>query len=170
MRFGMRPFGEGTAAVVTVKFRDEMPAGNPGFELMGSKGVKVETPPVRIQDAKSGRVEASWRVRMTEQGEHELSLQLDGGKALSKKVWVGDPSGIERISNGRYSSRDIGQAFLEPVEAPIDPKTGIRSVTVYHPAASLSFFGFWETHWLVWFCIISIVVGFALKNKFGVQI
>jgi uncharacterized membrane protein (DUF106 family) len=170
MRFGMRPFETGKDAVVTVKFRDKLPEGNPGFELVGTKGVKVERGPVRIDDPKSGRVEASWRIRMTEPGEHELALHLEDGEDLTKKIWVGKPRGIERISNGRYSSRDIGEAFLEPVEAPIDPKTGVRSITVHHPEASLSFFGFWHTHWLVWFCILSIVVGLALKNKFGVQI
>jgi len=170
MRYGMRPLEEGKAAVVTVKFHGSMPEGNPGFELKASRGLAVESPPVRYHDRESNRVEASWRIRAEEPGEHEVTLELEGGEAVTKKVWVGQPRGIERISNARYRSSNIAEAFLDPAEAPIPPAAGVDAITVHHPDASLSFFGFWHTHWLVWFCILSILVGLALKNKFGVQI
>lgn len=169
LRFGMRPLEVGKSAVVTVKFHGGLPQGNPGFELKASRGLKVETAPVRIADRATQRYEASWRIRADEPGEHELVLELDG-ETVAKKVWVGYPGGIRRISNGRYRASSIMQAFLEPGEAPIDPKAGVEAITVKHPSGSLSFFGFWETHWLVWFCILSIAAGLALKNRFGVEI
>jgi hypothetical protein len=169
MRYGMRPLEVGKTATVTVKFHDAFPQGNPGFALKASRGVKVETLPVRVFDRVANRKEASWRIRAEEPGEQELTLEI-GDETITKKLWVGDKPRPARISNGRYRSSNIGQAFLEPAEPAIDPELGIDAITVKHPAASLSFFGFWNTHWLVWFCILSIAVGLALKNKFGVQI
>lgn len=169
MRYGMRPLEVGKAATVTVRFHDALPEGNPGFALKVSRGVKVETPPVRIDDRTSNRKEASWRIRAEESGEHALVLEV-GDQTVTKKLWVGDIGKVTCISNGRYRSGNIVQAFLEPAEPAIDPELGIDAITVKHPAASLGFFGFWNTHWLVWFCILSIAVGLALKNRFGVQI
>lgn len=169
MRYGMRPLEEGKTAVVTVKFRGSLPEGNPGFRLKASRGITVETPPVRIKDASSNRLEAAWRIRAEEPGEHELVLELSD-RTVTKKVWVGRQSRVVRISNGCYRASNLAEAFLEPAEPPIDPQAGVNAITVKHPGASLSFFGFWETHWLVWFCILSIAAGLALKSRFGVQI
>jgi hypothetical protein len=46
----------------------------------------------------------------------------------------------------------------------------LQSITIDYPAASLGFMAGGEIDIMIWFVVVSMAVGFALKGAFGVEI
>jgi len=158
--FAFRPLETGEGAVLTVQLRD--PAGGAGrVALEAPAGIRVETPPVRATSV--GQV--SWRIRAQEPGRHRLAIRV-GGETVEKEVRVG--------SNwGATSSRRTGAGFwdvlLYPGESPINRSSAVERIDVGYRPLDLDVLGF-GIDWLIFFFVVSIAAGFALRKPLGVEI
>jgi hypothetical protein len=154
-RFGRLPLRPGQTAVVTAEFPGAIP---PDVVLVGPEGgeVTVETPAVRIPSRK----EVSWRVKAHREGEFSLTLR-DGEKEYPKRVVVGE--GVQTVSAQRPGR--IPDQILFPVEGPLD---GIEGIRLEYPRAQVRLLT-WETHWMVFFVLVSIAVALVARYPLGVE-
>ena len=189
LRYGVRPLEVGEKALVKIKVRDAAMIQR-GLRLESGEGIVVETPGVRIPSER----EVCWRIRAEKPGAYVLDVRTgaadsrtsdaatsashaapaasgdlpaaSGNLLVRKTIEVGRggrPVAYRRTGTG---SLDL---LLYPGEPPIPAATGMESVEIIYPEARLEFFGL-RIHWLVAFCILSIVFGFAFKPILRVQI
>lgn len=160
-RFGVRPLEAGETAVVRVRVHSgDLLADPAGAGLESRGGVVVETPPVRIPS----RREVLWRVRAGAPGRHTLTVHLGELPVVEKELVVG---GTTRLLSAERAG--AGGLLLHPGEPPLDPSLPVESVSVGYPQPELTFLG-WNVHWLAWFFIVSIAVGYLLKGVLGVEV
>ena len=152
--FGYRPLRPGEDVILSVEVRDGATGLLGSVLLHGRNGVAVETPPLRIAQAK----EVDWRIRAGAPGIHTVSLE-SRDRRLEKQVVVGQ--GLARVSPSRLRP-DFWQALLYPGEPPIPEYAQIERIDVGYPARLIRIFR-WEVHWLVVFFAFSM--GFALLFK-----
>lgn len=160
LRFEARPLAEGEDTLITVQFRDPS-AIDEGVVLEAPAGISVETPPVRA--ASVGQV--SWRIRAEEPGRHQVVIRV-GDEAVEKEVRVG--SAWEATSS-RRTGAGFWDVLLYPGESPIPGSNRVERVVVGYRPLDLSLFGF-GMDWLIFFFVVSIAAGFALRKPLGVEI
>jgi hypothetical protein len=120
--------------------------------------------------------QTSWRLLSDRVGIHRLKVTMlddkDGGSRVIDQVEIPFvvTDKVSRLQTIRRASvSGFGEAILEPGGAPIPRDSKFDSISVRYPRREVSFFG-WETSWIWPFIIVSIVVGFAFKGIFKVQI
>jgi len=164
---GLRP---GDETLVRVQLADDwkdagVPAsGNPGrpqVTLEVPDGVKVETPTVWAAAAD----EVVWRVAAEKDGKYELGVKA-GDQTYTKSLVVSDRRqrlAPTRVAGGLTNFDDL----LHPGESTLPARGPIRSISVeYHEAGMTLELANW-----VWaFFGLTIVIGFAVKDRFGVTI
>jgi len=157
--YGMRPLKVGESTQVKVVLG---PGGTglPTGELQIPEGLSVETPAYRSPAGS----EVMWRVRAVGEGQHEMKVVIDGAEA-AKSVVVG--AGLHRLSERR--GRSFLDRLLYPVEKPLPKDSGILAIDIQYPDADVKM-GPVETHWLVFFFVLSILFAFALRGPLGVEI
>lgn len=153
--YGKRPIAPGEESVVTVQWNGELPQSEPRLET--PEGITVVTPAVRIPD----EGQASWRIRADREVQGELVLS---GGEVTKKIVAG--AGVHNLMSRRVRSLVLWPLFFG--ESPISGDA-IDWIEVEYPPAEVRMFGL-ETHWLVWWLVISMVTAFLLKGKFKVTI
>lgn len=158
LRYGRSPLEPGDAAVVTARFSDGIEA----VDLSATEGIAIETPAVRAKT----RNEVSWRIRAREKGTQVLTLRV-GEHRLEKEVRVGSDR-VGRVESIRVAGNPLDN-LTHPGESPLPKSSPLRSIEVHYQNADVPIFGI-GLHWLVHFCVFSILAGFALKNVFGVQL
>lgn len=146
---------EGTASAA------EREAG-PQVSLDVPAGLVVETPGVWIPSEK----EIAWRLAAEDPGDYEVKVTVAGETPVVKKVRVGD--GVARRSPTRLPAGFVNQV-LYPAEPPLPQDSRISLISLVYPEAEVSFLG-WNTHWMIVFLLLSIVLGFALKGVFKVEL
>jgi uncharacterized membrane protein (DUF106 family) len=165
VRYAHRPFQPGETSIVTVSVDDPAWARGEALQLVGSDGVEVTSPPLRIPQ----RAEVDWTIQATKPGIHELTLITPSGRVTKEiRVSVGTSPLIALApSRGRAASG----LFLEfPAEQPLPGSSGIRGINVLDwPHRELRILGF-GVHWLIAFFVISVAAGFAVKDLFGVEV
>lgn len=126
---------------------------------------------VNLDDARAPRMILSFTPEV--EGDHELVL-TSGGESVHKTMAVGETSHrrLARIRTSEPLARfaaaeDPMVYFGEPV---IPAGSFVRAVTVDYPPASLGFLAGGEIDIMILFVLVSLVVGFALKGAFGVEI
>ena len=142
-----------------LKVRLAGPAEPTDLELSVPPGMRVETPAVWIPTLR----EAAWRIVSEQPGTYELSIRIDG-QTYSKSVRSSEA--VVRRSPLRVAPGVINQA-LYPAEAPLPRDAPLESIELIYPTREVSLLG-WDVHWLVAFFVLSIVIAFALRNRFGV--
>ncbi len=133
----------------------------PSLSLEVPPGIRVESPLLWIPSLG----EADWRVAAQQPGEYELHVRV-GEDVFGKRLRVSEA--VVRRSPVRPSSGLLDQ-LLYPVEPPLPADAPIESITVSYPEGDVSLLG-WETHWLVVFFILTVVVAFALQRPFKVTL
>jgi hypothetical protein len=159
LRYSVRPLEPGEAVLVKATLRDPA-AMLDGVALEVPDGLAVETPGVRLESLG----EVSWRVRPSRQGRYEVSARA-GESTVTKELLVG--AAWRAVSPLRTAS--LVDGILHPGEPPIDSGSLFKSVEVRYERRELFVFG-WGVDWLVVFCVMSIVAGFALRGVLGVEI
>jgi uncharacterized membrane protein (DUF106 family) len=169
LRLGYLPLEPGQSTIVSIKleegtlrkdFHNSM-ALNPSLVLHTSKGVEVETPPLRIIDED----EVDWRIRAKRAGKYDLVFHM-GEEKFKKMVRVTERIGGFAPLTDRASF--LGQ-FLNPVEPPLPGNGVIESIKVNYAARNFSIYG-WNIHWIILYFALSIIFAFALKGVFGVEV
>jgi len=139
----------------------------PPIEIEVPPGVAVETDGVWIPSLR----QVVWRLRAEEPGDHELTVST-GGEAFTKSLFVADPEGgarwVRRSPTRRRAA--ILDQLLYPAEPSLPRGGPVERIDVQYAAASISFFGLFDVHWLIAFLVLSIALAFALRNRFGVTL
>ncbi len=159
--FGYRPLQPGEAAILAVKWREQVPwrSMKPLIDLPA--GLAVETAPLRIPEEK----EVDWRLRATRQGRFNLRVRVDG-QGFDKEVVVADR--LTRISPER-KRENLLEKLLPKAEPPLENNAPIEAIALRYQPASFSLFG-WRLHWLVPFLALSLASGYVLGRIFRVEI
>lgn len=165
--------GERTLLVVDLAPADPAAAGGeeaaprPPIELEAPAGVAVETAGVWVPSLR----QVLWRLRADEPGHHELVVRADG-ESFAKSLFVVAPEAgarwVRRSPTRRRAA--ILDQLLYPAEPSLPRGGPIERIDVRYPAASISFFGLFDVHWLIAFLILSLAFAFALRNRFGVTL
>lgn len=177
---GFRPLKEGETAIVAVKFKDSIPENRdevslglsgqrqqrmkPGTRVesaIPNEGILIDSPALFIPDTN----EINWRIKAVRDGDHEIVVQI-GDVKISKTVSV-YPKNL-KISPVRVAPSFFPQ-ILHPVEPPITEYDKIESISISYKPYEMNVFGF-EIHWMIVFFVLTIIIAFALKGVFGVQI
>jgi hypothetical protein len=105
-------------------------------------------------------------------GRHELALTYEGA-TVTKSFAVGERGRrLARIRTSEPFGRFVAQEdpalhFGEPV---LPGDSFVRWVAVDYPVRPLGFLAGGEISIMIWFVVVSLVVGFGLKGVFGVEI
>jgi hypothetical protein len=132
--------------------------GSSVVELEVPDGLRLETPRLTIRSLN----QAEWRLVADEPGSYELGIRV-GDQVYSKSVEVS--SQVVKRSPIR-TDRFLDQ-LLYPGEPGFPSGAAVSAIEVLYPEREVNFFG-WDTHWLVPFIIISIILAFALKKPLRV--
>jgi hypothetical protein len=158
-RYGYEPLKPGQSRIVKICLKEATPLDRMNVELEPSRGVLVETPPLRIPESR----EVSFRVKAVEPGEHEISVVL-GGVRVRKTICAGQPG---YTMSSLRTSRLLDRVF-HPIERSL-PDGPVESVEVEYRSRDMSWWGM-EFHWLWAFFVFSLLAGFSLKRFFGVEV
>ena len=94
-----------------------------------------------------------------ESGNVRLSMQ---GASVMKSVQAGAPAAY--LSERRVSS--LPEWLCYPGEARL-PGSNLSSIAVEYPSAEINVFGF-GVHWLVWFCVVSLIAMLVFRRRLRV--
>jgi hypothetical protein len=156
--YGRRPLNPGETAIVTVQLRRGGTAPHP-IRLDAPDGIAVESPPVRVL----GADQVSWRIRAARPVSGELRLTA-GPASLTKSIVVA----AERRFVSTRRVRRFAELVFFPGERPL-PGGEVEWIELGYPAARVRTFGF-ETHWLVWFLLISMVSALLVRRRLRVAL
>jgi uncharacterized membrane protein (DUF106 family) len=159
LRFGAKPLEPGEAVLVKVTVRDAA-AIERGVSLEAPAGVTVETPGVRVPALR----EVAWRVRPEQPGRYRLLVRA-GDETIEKELRVGESWGA---TSALRTGKNFFDVLLYPGEPPISSRA-VESIEVKYKPLDLKLFG-WSVNWLVFFFLLSILSGFALRRVLGVEI
>ena len=132
--------------------------GSSVVELEVPDGLRLETPRLTIRSLN----QAEWRLVADEPGSYELGIRV-GDQVYSKSVEVS--SQVVKRSPIR-TDRFLDQ-LLFPGEPGFPSGAAVSAIEVLYPERKVNFFG-WDTHWMVPFIIIAIILAFALKKPLRV--
>jgi hypothetical protein len=131
------------------------------LSLEAPDGLALDSPQLWIPELN----EVDWRIEAVERGNFELVVRA-GSDSYSKFVRVSDD--VVRRSPIRHSGGFL-DSLLYPAERPLPPDSPIESISVIYPEPGVSVLG-WEINWLILFIVLLIVIAFALRKPFGVQL
>jgi hypothetical protein len=154
--YGRRPLRAGEAAIVTAQLSEGSKISMASLSLQGH-GIEVETPALRFPEERR----ACWRVRAGKSESGTVLLMQSSGSE-TKRVQVGSRAGY--LSERRVSS--LPAWFCYPGEARLS-NAALSSIEVEYPAAEISVLGF-GVHWLVWFCVVSLLAMLMFRKRLRV--
>jgi hypothetical protein len=160
--FGYKPLRPGESAILIVKLEKSARPMELDASIEAPAGVVVETPPLRLEEQK----EIDWRIQAASKGVHELIVKI-GGQSVAKSVAV-DLEPLARISPLKVKSGFIDELF-NPGERPLPSSAPVKSIEVTYPPKRMNILGL-RLHWLIAYLALSILIGFALKKPFRVEI
>ena len=170
--YGYEALEVGDRTLLVVDLADSGPEATPDGGLAPRPPVHLETPPGVTAETEDVWVpslrQVVWRLRADAAGRHELVVTADG-EAFTKSVSVESTEGRrwERRSPTRRRAALLDQ-LLYPAEPSLPRGGPLERIDVQYPAASISFFGLFDVHWLIAFLILSLAFAFALRSRFGV--
>jgi hypothetical protein len=159
--YGYRPLKTGESAVFSVRLSEGDDNVINNVTIRPDNGVTVETPPLRIPEEQ----EVDWRIRADKAGDHRVVVLIQG-KAVEKTVTVSDT--LSRVSKKRAATSFWGK-LLNSGEKPIQEASRIKEIGVDYPLRYIHVFG-WKMHWLVVFSLLTLIIGFAFKGLFRVEL
>ncbi|MBP1607939.1 MAG: hypothetical protein H6Q04_174 [Acidobacteria bacterium] len=161
-RFGQAPLAPGETAILKMRLKQEYRPSQVDAAILPLTGSADETPPLRIDSER----EINWRLTANDPGIHTLTVRVNH-EILTKRLVVG-PAAMAAVSSSRVGGPwyDI---LLNPSEPPIPESSAVRKIEIGYPAYRFILFG-WRIHWLVAFFVLSVLLGFALKRIFRVEI
>src|SRR5579863_1794459 len=155
--YGRAPLPVGSSTVLTLRMRDPFGATLPSPRITAPPGLRVETPAVRVPDAR----EISWELRA--EGPVSQPVRIDlGSVAMSKMVKAG--------SRGGYLAQTASTSPMAWILDPGEHLTGapaVDSIHVEYRGLRLSVWS-WELPWEAWFVAISMVAALVGKSYWRV--
>ena len=160
--FGYEPLAVGEAAIVKVRLAGQASPLQTELQIQASPSIRVETPALRLEAEK----ETDWRIRPQSAGTARLTISAPG-LSFEKDVLAG-AAPLSRLTPRRVEGR-FPDELLYPGERALPAGGPVKSIEVVYPPRRLAILGL-RLHWLVAYFGLSIVLGFALKRPFKVEI
>lgn len=155
--YAFAPSEVGSVELLEVQLQKGSDVKATDIQLQLPAGVALEAPPVRTPDGF-----AAWRLRAETAGDHELTL-VAGDHTLVKGWAVGGDARKVPIKRTRHWT-----AILYPGEEGIPADSPFYSAELGYPERELAWIWDGEAGILMWFLVLSLVAGFALRKPFGV--
>ena len=168
VRYEHRPLLPGETVIVSALVEDIAWTRGDQVKLIGSEGVEVVSPPLRIPQ----KMGIDWKVRAVKPGTHTVSLVTPTGTLTKEFIVAANMAAAKPLrplatARGRTLSSDF---LLFPAEPPLPGDCGIRKLaTSGWPRRDLNLFGL-SMNWLVLFFVVSMVAGFSIKDLIGVEV
>lgn len=160
--YGYRGLEVGEQTVLQVSLAGEATGTSaPDVVVTMPEGLRLDSPRVWMPT----RNQIAWRIAAESRGDFEVGIDV-AGQHFTKEVVVSDA--VVRRSPYRLQP-GLVNLLLYPAEPSLPGDGALISVDVIYPARVVGLFGF-ETDWLIVFFILTIVMAFALKGRFGVTI
>ncbi len=160
-RYENRPLQPGEAVIVKAILKKDFSVVDTPVELKAPDGVVVETGALRIASLN----EVDWRISSQKAGNYELIFHVNG-KKYSKSLHAEE--GLPVLSIERAGS-SFASLLLNHSEPRLQDDSPFISLHVSYPDRALKIIGF-ELHWIIWFCIFSVIFSFAFKGIFKVEL
>ncbi|MCP4377211.1 MAG: hypothetical protein GY794_13680 [bacterium] len=160
--YGWEGLEPGHSAVLTVTLDQNARGARPEIILETPEGVRVETPGVWAP----ALGEISWRIGSVSEGDHELSVLLDGQRQI-KTIPVG--SERRRLSPVRPGGA-IWDQLLYAAETPLPEDSPMLEISLTLAGAEVSVFGLMRLHWIIVFFLLTVIFVLALRKPLGVII
>ena len=157
-RYGYQPFAVGDDIQVFVKISDKRFLNNTSLRV--GEGLKIITPALRIDKLN----EVDWKIQALNPGTHKIDIRV-AGENYSKEIVVAAKA--ENLTPIRPKSFLL--SILYPGEDLLPSKSKVESIEVAYLSGSVQMFGY-HFHWLLVFCIVSIISGLAFKRILKVEI
>ena len=157
--YGYAPSEPGSTELLRVVLDPDGPVSTKDVSLGLPSGVTLDAPPVRTANG-----QVYWRLTATQPGDHVLTIKV-GDETLDKTWAVGGDA--RKIPVKRLRS---WEALLYPGEPAIPSSSPVRSIELASHTRSLAFVPDGEFGILMWFFVVSMAAGFALKDFFGVTL
>ena len=154
--YGRRPLRVGEYALLSVSTL----LNGSDLRLSGSSTVAVDS--ASVQSTAAGQV--VWRIRATGNGQADLTLQTPQGE-IAKSALATDY--LAYVSSSRTASW-WQRLLLAPGESGFESEA-VRSVEISYPPREIGVAG-WDTHWVIWFLVISLLSAYLLKGFFDVAL
>ena len=152
--YGHRPLQVGESAL----FKADTTVPSQDLTLSVTGALEVES--VAVGSAVSRQV--FWRLRAVSEGTAQVLLETpDGSVDMAAVVGTGIPY-VSASRNGPFWRK-----FLFSPGEPSFSLESVQALSISYPPRSIGF-GPFETHWVVWFLVISILSAFLLRGRFGV--
>ncbi len=161
IRYAGRPLMPGESALVELKLADYSLDETTSISVETGEGLTLETPVLRIPVMD----EIDFRIGALSEGEHELSIHIDG-ETLKQTVMV---SGKVCRTYSLRTKPDFWDMLLYPGQTPIPEASAVEEITMSLPSRDIPVFG-WGINWLVFFFIASLIAGYSLKGVFKVEV
>jgi uncharacterized membrane protein (DUF106 family) len=160
LRYAQTGFKPGDAAMVKVKVEKGMDVVRNTLSMTTDQGVEKASPAVRIPSLG----EADWKVRLTDGGVHDLTLETATGKFVVPVYATSRLIPIYRT----FKKNSFWETVLNPGAPRIPDGMAIESVEIKYPEMSFDW-GVIKLSWLWSFLVISMAFGVILKFIFGVE-
>lgn len=163
--FSARPLRQGETTILTARLQDSVPVMGQTLTLTPSSSIVVDSEPVRTPSQN----EVSWRLRVTSAYAKDakwVDLNVNGA-AIRKSIVAGLPT-VSRLSPARPPA-GFWAELTNPGEAPLPPDGPVTELTVRYPPAGLTLGGR-SYHWLLVFCVLTLVFGGLLLKPLRVVI
>jgi hypothetical protein len=158
--YALDPVAPGAVELLTVRLDPavtHLKATDLRLEL--PDGVALDAPPVRTPEG-----EAVWRLRAVAEGDYALRIRA-GDRVIEKGLAVGGAP--RKVPVMRTKS---WLALLYPGEPALPAASPLYSVDLRYPERRLALVPDGESGILLWFLVLSLAAGFALKGRFGVTL
>ena len=158
--FSYEPLSTGGSAVFSVMVDDKNALNK--ISIAPSEGLDIDTPALRIPEDN----EVSWRISAEKSGRYNIKINIDNN-VLYKNIIVADDKVVRLtpkiiLNSGLYK-------FLYPSNKSLTADTGVQEIAVDYKPRTVDFFGV-DMHWLVLFCLLTIVFGLVFKKLLRVRI
>ena len=160
LRYGHQNLRPGEEAIVSATLTPPDGVLTNPVELRSSPGITVQTPPLRIAELN----EVDWKIKITAGGKQTLNFLTDSGDFA--RILDISPR-ISRLYP--TTKRASFSALLEyPGEDFLPADLLLNSVSINYPPAKINLFGI-RLHWIIWYFILAMIFGFALKKPLRVE-
>ncbi len=160
-RFASRPYQPGESTLVTAQLSGEQTDLLDQLTLRVPDGVVLESTPVRDRQ----QLTVTWRVRVEKSGDYELTITAADGRTWTKQLVA--EGNLPQMAATREQA-GWHYLLLNPGEAPLPGDSPITTISLQLPERHTSYLGL-ELHWLLAFCLFSLLFGFAVKDVFKVK-
>jgi hypothetical protein len=160
--FGSQSLEIGETTILKVELQEGVNLLDINLTIEPSTGFDIETPPLRIEEER----EINWRLRAKEKGVHDLILVINSQR-FKKKVAVAQKP-LSKISPLKVRRNFINE-LLNPGEPPLSGEPPIKEIEVKYPAKNMNLFG-WHIHWLIIYMVLSVILSFAFRGVFKIEI